>query len=181
MPAPADPAPQALDALSPAPRDLLRDRANGPYTPHHFAWLFSQIYAQLVGTAGFELPTTGHLDQGPQAQEAIFEALDRLHEELDRPDAVVQEMGDISIEAASAAMSLTAGAILWVMRTGSLAASLLSVMPVWSQIDPLPVLSAGKSLLDSDFDLEEADATGLGQKAEELVAGAHDAQGGSPR
>ena len=37
---------------------------------------------------------------------------------------------------------MTAGIVSWVLRAGSLMTSFLSVVPLWKQIDPLPVLSA---------------------------------------
>jgi hypothetical protein len=46
---------------------------------------------------------------------------------------------------------LTVGYVLWLLRGGALLASLLSSLPAWRLIDPLPVLSR----VDEEEDLDE--------------------------
>ena len=41
---------------------------------------------------------------------------------------------------ASVVFSLSAGVLTWMLRAGSLMASLLTSMPMWRGFDPLPVL-----------------------------------------
>ena len=48
-----------------------------------------------------------------------------------------------------AVSGLSVGTIIWVIRAGSLAASVLTWLPAWQFIDPLPVLQAS---LNSDED-----------------------------
>ena len=46
--------------------------------------------------------------------------------------------------------SLSVGYIMWMLRGGYVLASVLSTMPVWQNIDPLPVLAALESADDDD-------------------------------
>jgi hypothetical protein len=44
---------------------------------------------------------------------------------------------------------------VWMIRGGYILASVLSTMPVWQSIDPLPVLSALDAMDDDDESLED--------------------------
>jgi hypothetical protein len=52
---------------------------------------------------------------------------------------------------------MSAGVLAWISRSGSLLASVLSVMPLWTRMDPLPVLLA-KRRDDENEELDEAEA-----------------------
>jgi hypothetical protein len=42
---------------------------------------------------------------------------------------------------AAGSLSMTLGYLLWLVRGGALAASVLASLPAWRLIDPLPILS----------------------------------------
>ena len=69
--------------------------------------------------------------------------LDGLEQNL---DMIAEEKGkqiDLNIDAATGiSFTLTAGFVSWALRTGSLLSSFLSVIPLWKQFDPLPILGA---------------------------------------
>ena len=48
--------------------------------------------------------------------------------------------------------SISVGYIMWMLRGGYVLASVLSTMPVWQNIDPLPVLAALDAADDEDDD-----------------------------
>lgn len=53
---------------------------------------------------------------------------------------------------------LSVGYVVWLVRGGLLLSSLLSTMPAWQMIDPLPVLSSGRGGAgDDDEDDEEVE------------------------
>ena len=86
---------------------------------------------------------------------ALQQALDSLGSDLDDAaasqfahDQVVMAVGHIG------GASLSAGVLAWLFRAGSLLASVLSVMPLWTRMDPLPVLLA-KKRRDEDEDLDD--------------------------
>lgn len=63
--------------------------------------------------------------------------------------------------AAGVTLSLSAGFVSWVLRGGSLMASFMSVLPMWKQLDPLPILGAaivkGKKKVGIRDDKDEED------------------------
>jgi hypothetical protein len=74
---------------------------------------------------------------------AFIHGLDQMQQDLDRVIEEQNKRVNLSIEAtAGFTLSLTAGFVSWVLRAGSLLSSFLSVVPLWKQLDPLPILSA---------------------------------------
>ncbi|MGB5326152.1 MAG: VCBS domain-containing protein, partial [Pseudomonadales bacterium] len=68
-------------------------------------------------------------------------ALDDLGVTFDR--AAAEEQAEYSLGAETRlgiAVSLSAGFVSWALRAGSLLASVFSVMPLWKQLDPLPIV-----------------------------------------
>jgi hypothetical protein len=70
-------------------------------------------------------------------------AVRQFADELDRMRQQMGEEAAFSIDAAGAtalATGLSAGYVLWLVRGGVLLASLMSSVPAWAAIDPLPIL-----------------------------------------
>jgi hypothetical protein len=68
--------------------------------------------------------------------ERFFDGLDRLADQFG-------ELRHISIETVAITATATAASaayVVWTLRTGYLAASMLSSLPAWMPLDPLPVL-----------------------------------------
>ena len=72
--------------------------------------------------------------------------------------------------------SISVGYIMWMLRGGYVLASVLSTMPVWQNIDPLPVLAALDAVENEDDDSletmidrasDEADGSETSSKSEE--------------
>jgi hypothetical protein len=83
---------------------------------------------------------------------ALMDALDRLRDglqEQSRADAL------IVASTAAASLGLSVGYVLWLLRGGVLISSMLSSLPAWRLVDPLPILGR----LDEDD--EEADDDSL--------------------
>jgi hypothetical protein len=82
----------------------------------------------LSGQLGFLDPETGFLDQ-----------LDRLRDDLEEQELLQQtRVGTSSVLAAG----LSIGYVIWLTRGGLLIASLVSSIPVWRLVDPIPVLAS---------------------------------------
>jgi hypothetical protein len=75
--------------------------------------------------------------------------LDRMRDELSE-QAELEHWASGSI--AVGGFGLTVGYVLWLLRGGALLASLLSSLPAWRLIDPLPVLSRVDDEEDRDED-----------------------------
>jgi Cadherin-like len=90
------------------------------------------------------------------ANRAFVQHLDRVREEVADQDAD----DEILVGSASAlATGLSAGYVLWLVRGGVLLASLMSSVPAWAGIDPLPVLAQMRRGDDEDAD-GDGDADG---------------------
>jgi len=85
---------------------------------------------------------------------AFREELDKLREGV-QADAVVETRVAASVFAVSSGLSV--GYVLWLLRGGALIASLLSSLPAWRLVDPLPVLDrlGGRSDDKDDASLED--------------------------
>ncbi len=87
--------------------------------------------------------------QSKDAPEELRRNLEQLRDQL-----VGQEQGRHQLVASSIALTtgMSVGYVIWLVRGGALIGSMLSAMPMWQMIDPLPVLTrtAGKrQALDS--------------------------------
>ena len=75
--------------------------------------------------------------------------LDRMRDDLgEQADLEHWMAGSMAV----GSFSLTVGYVLWLLRGGALIASLLSSLPAWRLIDPLPVLSRVDDEEDADED-----------------------------
>ncbi|MGQ0667845.1 MAG: cadherin-like domain-containing protein, partial [Nitrospiraceae bacterium] len=74
----------------------------------------------------------------------LAESLNRLADDLDRAMEEREHKAHLMGRVASfTGITLSAGFVAWLLRSGSLLASFLVSMPAWRHFDPLPVLGAG--------------------------------------
>ena len=86
--------------------------------------------------SSFGLGATGDGRSALQSP-ALIDALDRLRDglqEQSRTDALVVAT------TAAASVGLSVGYVLWLLRGGVLISSMLSSLPAWRMVDPLPIL-----------------------------------------
>jgi len=67
----------------------------------------------------------------------LLVALDQVTDKSGLPVSLNLQSAGVAV----ASISLSAGFIVWILRAGSLLASLLATKPVWTDIDPLPIFS----------------------------------------
>ncbi|MCB1861275.1 MAG: putative Ig domain-containing protein, partial [Gammaproteobacteria bacterium] len=73
----------------------------------------------------------------------FLHGLDLVNRELDEAAKNTDAHYKLGTEAAvGVTLSLSAGFVSWLLRSGSLIASFMSVVPMWKQLDPLPILGA---------------------------------------
>ena len=119
-----------------------------------------------VSSVEFKLPSedSALLDATVRAQQLVSTALrDRdLGQEWDGVrDQAVAASSDRREASASILLisgSLSVGYVLWLGRGGALLASMLSALPAWSRLDPLPVLAQVRRRDDDREDLDATDA-----------------------
>ncbi|MBL8829429.1 MAG: cadherin domain-containing protein, partial [Planctomycetaceae bacterium] len=90
--------------------------------------------------------------------------LDGLRDQVEmRWESMHVSTGSVAVTA----VGLTAGYALWALRGAHLVATLLTTMPAWWSIDPLPILTATQAMKMRDDDHEEtlADIAGGAKKA----------------
>jgi hypothetical protein len=78
--------------------------------------------------------------------------LDRMREQVDNSIKVQSVVVGSSVAVSG---TLSVGYVIWLLRGGLLVSSLLSSLPAWTAIDPLPVL--GRTDQDEDEPGDEAD------------------------
>jgi len=91
----------------------------------------------------------------------LSDALDQARE---RSATQAQQAETLVVSGTVVSTGASIGYVLWLARGGALAASLLSALPAWTSLDPLPVLAQSKkrggpgSALADDEEGEEPDA-----------------------
>ncbi len=87
----------------------------------------------------------------------LFQEMDNLEDDLqqqEQSEAVIQTL--IVGSTAVVAGSLTVGYMLWILRAGSLLATMLSYLPVWMLVDPLPILDTFNNLENEGEETNES-------------------------
>ncbi|MCE2658967.1 MAG: DUF2341 domain-containing protein [Rubrivivax sp.] len=85
---------------------------------------------------------------------ALMQAMNRVRED------VTGEELEVAVTVGSTALlsgSLSVGYVLWLLRGGVLMATVVSSVPAWAGIDPLPVLRQGRGADDEDRDEQDAE------------------------
>ncbi len=100
--------------------------------------------------AGLFEGTAGERAAAATTSADFTEALDRLRD-TSQAEAVLERTIIVSSVATGAGMSV--GYVLWLLRGGLLLSSLLTSLPAWRFVDPLPVL--GRLQDDDDEDLDD--------------------------
>ena len=104
------------------------------------------------------------LSPAPVDIESFVDQLDTMRSARDDGLAEHRRLEGISVDSAiGATLVLSTGFVQWVLRAGTLAASFLSVVPLWRHFDPLPIRIAGKldqaAPISTDEDPEQASST----------------------
>ena len=76
-----------------------------------------------------------------------------------------------------ASTGLSVGYVMWLLRGGVLLSSLLSSMPAWRLVDPLPVLAGAARPTDED---EDDSLESLVKDSPEPAETQHDGESGDP-
>ena len=102
-----------------------------------------------AGEAKAEMETVAAM-AAPEVRQALDEARERVQEEAKVEARVAGSVFVVST-------GLSVGYVLWLLRGGALIASLLSSLPAWRLVDPLPVLGSmgGRAGEEDDDSLED--------------------------
>jgi hypothetical protein len=99
----------------------------------------------------------------------MVSALDQLRESIKSGEAEEQQVVGFSVAAGT---TVSVGYVIWLLRGGVLATSLLSSLPAWRFVDPLPVLSRikGGDNEDDDDNVDDSLEAIVGTDTEEQRA-----------
>jgi Tol biopolymer transport system component len=119
------------------------------------------------GAADMRGPALSYEWLDARSRAALAAALDRVHDEMQGE----QDLDSITVAGSTAiGTGLSVGYVLWLARGGVLVASLMSSVPAWASVDPLPVLSQMRRAEDGeDPDAEIDPIEGLFERARRLV------------
>ena len=82
----------------------------------------------------------------------FIDDVDKMLEDLNQSEKSEKRELELSAEAITGvSVTLTAGFVSWALRTGSLMASLLTAMPAWRHLDPMPILAANEKHQKKSF------------------------------
>jgi len=92
-------------------------------------------------------------------QTGFWKALDTFEQDVKSSALEEGEWEELIVETTTAAgTTLTVGYIVWLLRSGSVVFGLVSSLPAWTMMDPLPVLQTGLSDITSDADSDDDDS-----------------------
>ncbi len=113
---------------------------------------------------------------GPGSMEAVTSTLrnaewvgelDHMRKQI---DGKIEVEGNLVVSSVAVTGSLSVGYVIWLLRGGLLLSSLLSSMPAWHAVDPMPVLARGGDSDDEDG-FEEDPLEKLFGKARDALLG----------
>jgi hypothetical protein len=72
----------------------------------------------------------------------MWSQVESMKKQMDRAAGIQHRQQAVAVGMATGmSMSFAAGYVIWLLRGGSLLASLLAATPLWKSFDPLPVLA----------------------------------------
>jgi len=116
--------------------------------------------ADAANVARGDLNIGGHAQN--KAEAPVMNHDSDFWREMDSVEDKMTSEHDVKVWAGTASFAALGTSLvyfMWVVRAGSLLSSLLSSLPVWNLVDPLPVLDSMASADESDDD--EDDDEGL--------------------
>jgi hypothetical protein len=126
-------------------RGELRDRLTGSIVEDAGVVVFTSTD---VGSMVYVLEQTG-----------FWTELDTFEQDVQNSILLEGEWEELVVETTTVAgTTLTVGYIVWLLRSGSVVFGLISSLPAWTMMDPLPVLQSG---LDNLGDTDDSDDDSL--------------------
>jgi hypothetical protein len=96
--------------------------------------------ASVLSLEPLSLPVKKMLDVGHKLAERLTRLADDLERAMQERENQTRLFGRVT---SFSGVALSAGFVMWLLRSGSLLASFLVSMPAWRRFDPLPVLGLG--------------------------------------
>jgi hypothetical protein len=94
--------------------------------------------ALVTGPAGPATPARAEQQEGALRYARFEQVLNQWRDEAAAPGGLA---GELAVSGAALSGGLSVGYVLWLARSGVLMASVVSALPAWVMLDPLPVLA----------------------------------------
>ena len=113
-----------------------------------------------------------------QFEAELLDRIERMHRGMDG-DATEQNADDVEVQIfMGSTATITAGIVSWVLRGGSLLASLMGTVPLLNRFDPLPILKTREDEeedeTDDDSDETESQAKQHARRVDSMFSGQSD-------
>jgi hypothetical protein len=102
----------------------------------------------------------------------LWADLDRIGQQMDETGSDVKTPPLVAAAVKGVSATLTAGFVTWLLRAGSMVASLLSSMPLWRRFDPLPIVGRTGTREEATLAVEDDTRPADGDELERLFAAA---------
>jgi len=114
-----------------------------------------QAYQDQLANQSLLSETDYELDL--EQEEQLLNKINEMHEQIDQ-DLSSEEEDQVEVQIAlGSSVGLTAGFVSWVLRGGSLLASMMSTLPLLNRYDPFPIIKTRKD--DKKISTEDEDDT----------------------
>jgi len=95
-------------------------------------------------------------------QTGFWTELDTFEQDVQNSILQEGEWEELVVETTTVAgTTLTVGYIVWLLRSGSVVFGLVSSLPAWTMMDPLPVLQSGLEGLDETDNTDDDSLQGI--------------------
>jgi hypothetical protein len=183
-PATPTPAPTPIPAPAPAPPQPKQNDATIKPAPQaaNAAANAAVASAATPNTPASAVPDV-RVESVPEQVFPFLAARSDMSKEMDAADDKLTSEKKLKIVAGSAtaaSFGASAAYVLWLLRGGSLLSSLLSILPAWQSMDPLPVLDnfesrkRRKKRMNSDLESLESMVDKSNDQAEQASSGNKD-------
>ncbi|MCP4432569.1 MAG: hypothetical protein GY806_16465, partial [Gammaproteobacteria bacterium] len=114
-----------------------------------------QLQAYQDQLANQSLLSDSDLEMTTEDEEELLNKLNEMREQIEQ-DLSAEDESQVEVQVAlGSSVGLTVGFVNWILRGGSLLASMLSTMPLFSHFDPLPIIKSRNDDKKSDKDKED--------------------------
>ncbi|MCP5090291.1 MAG: hypothetical protein GY949_05140, partial [Gammaproteobacteria bacterium] len=116
-----------------------------------------QIHDQNLSLDKLTLQVSDDEALNQQFELELLDRIDRMHKGMDN-EAAYQNADDVEVQIImGSTATITAGIVSWVLRGGSLLASLMGTVPLLNRFDPLPILKNREDEEDVEPDDDDDD------------------------
>lgn len=102
-------------------------------------------------TTDYNLLDLQYRERSFEEYQAVRQSLDSFREQTEQEASIERTVVGSAIAAST---GLSAGYVIWLLRSGALLSSILSSLPAWQLADPLAVLAGAKNEEDEDDSIE---------------------------